>query len=178
MRNKIHTCLRLIVKMVCNHPKSIKPLLFTHLCLLKCLSVRNYLQSTVCNAIMVIVKSRKYQGVFKVKSREKTWPVQENWSQQSEIKQVPKGTKQGVWNGKRYLLAWHTRCKCPMETTRNSVKVKLSITVMKFLESLIDFGSPYILSRVRMPFNIRERETSYCWVKSRKYQWGFYVKIR
>ena len=33
--------------------------------------------------------------------------------------------------GKRSLLASHTRCKCSMETTRNSVKVKPGIKVMK-----------------------------------------------
>ena len=31
----------------------------------------------------------------------------------------------GVRKGKRSLLASHTRCKCSMETTHNSVKVKL-----------------------------------------------------
>ena len=35
------------------------------------------------------------------------------------------GTEPGVRKGKRSLLACHTRCKCSMETTRNSVKVKV-----------------------------------------------------
>ena len=39
--------------------------------------------------------------------------------------------------GKLSLLASHTRCKCSMETTHNSVKVKLGIKVMKLVESLI-----------------------------------------
>ena len=39
--------------------------------------------------------------------------------------------------GKRSLLASHTCCKCSMETTHNSVKVKLGIKVMKLVESLI-----------------------------------------
>ena len=52
--------------------------------------------------------------------------------------QVPKwGTEPGVRKGKRSLLASHTRCKCSMETTHNSVKVKLGIKVMKLVESLI-----------------------------------------
>ena len=39
-----------------------------------------------------------------------------------EHKQVPKrGTQPGVRKGKRSLLACHTRRKCSMETTRNSV---------------------------------------------------------
>ena len=47
------------------------------------------------------------------------------------------GTEPGVRKGKRSLLACHTRCKCSMETTRNSVKVKVGIKVMKLMESLI-----------------------------------------
>ena len=62
-----------------------------------------------------------------------------NWSQQSEHMQAPQkgGTEPGVRRGKRSLLASHTRCKCSMETTHNSVKVKLGIKVMKLVESLI-----------------------------------------
>ena len=47
------------------------------------------------------------------------------------------GTEPGVRKGKRSLLASHTRCKCSMETTHNSVKVKLGIKVMKLVDSLI-----------------------------------------
>ena len=47
------------------------------------------------------------------------------------------GTEPGVRKGKRSLLASHTRCKCSMETTHNSVKVKLGIKVMKLVESPI-----------------------------------------
>ena len=80
-------------------------------------------------------KSRKYQRVFKVKSPVKTWQVRGIWSQQLEHKQVPKrGTEPGVRKGKRSLLASHTRCKCSMQTTHNSVKVKLGIKVMKLVE--------------------------------------------
>ena len=101
-----------------------------------------------------------------MKSLEKTRQILENWSQQLEYKQVPKrGTEPGVGKGKyhrgvvfhffvylmnkdteilkikplrhkRSLLACHTRCKCSMETTRNSVKVKLGSKVMKLVESL------------------------------------------
>ena len=46
-------------------------------------------------------------------------------------------TEPGVWKVKRSLLASHTRCKCSMETTHNSVKVNLGIKVMKLVESLI-----------------------------------------
>ena len=83
-------------------------------------------------------KSRKYQGVFNVKSRVKTWQIRGIWSQQLEHKQVLKmGTEPGVRKGKRSLLARHTSCKFSMETSHNSVKIKISINVMKFVESLI-----------------------------------------
>ena len=47
------------------------------------------------------------------------------------------GAEPGVQKGKRSLLASHTRCKCSMETTHYSVKVKVGINVMKLVESLI-----------------------------------------
>ena len=73
-----------------------------------------------------------------MKSRVKTSQVRGIWSQQLEHKQVPKwGTEPGVRKGKCSLLACHTRCQCSMETTRNSVKVKVGIKVMKLVESLI-----------------------------------------
>ena len=73
-----------------------------------------------------------------MKSRVKTWQVRRIRSQQLEHWQVPKwGTEPGVRKGKRSLLASHTRCKCSMETTHNSVKVKVGIKVIELVESLI-----------------------------------------
>ena len=72
-----------------------------------------------------------------MKSREKTRHIGVNGSQQLEHEQVQKGTEPGVRKGKRSLLACHTRSKCSMETTRNSVKVKLGIKVIKLVKSLI-----------------------------------------
>ena len=43
----------------------------------------------------------------------------------------------GVCKGKHSMLACHTHCKCSIETTRNSVKVKLGIKVITLVESLI-----------------------------------------
>ena len=45
------------------------------------------------------------------------------------------GTEPCVRRDKRSLLACHTRRKCSIETTRNSMKVKLGI--MKLVESVI-----------------------------------------
>ena len=71
-------------------------------------------------------------------NRVETWQVRGIWSQQLEHKQVQKrGTKPGVRKVKRSLLASQTRCKCSMETTHNSMKVKLGIKVMEFMEILI-----------------------------------------
>ena len=71
-------------------------------------------------------------------------------------------TEPGVRRGKRSLLACHTCCKCSMETTYNSVKVKLGIKVMKLFESLIDWevtvgqGSECHLTFVREGLHIAE----------------------
>ena len=91
-------------------------------------------------------KSRKYQGVFMVKCRVKTWQVSGIWSRQLEHKPVPNwGTVPVVRKNMFSLMACHNRYKCSMETTHNSVKVKLGIKVMKLVESLIG----HCWSRVR-----------------------------
>ena len=51
----------------------------------------------------------------------------------------PKEEEGSRCKGKRSLLACHTHCECCLETTYNSVKVKLGIKVMKLVESLIDW---------------------------------------
>ena len=108
-------------------------------------------------------KSRKYQGALKAKSRAETWQARGIWSQQLEHKQVPKrGTEPGVRKRKCSLLASHIRCKCSMETTHNSVNVKLGIKVMKLVESLIGWEvtagqeSEYHLTFVRGLLHIAE----------------------
>ena len=63
-----------------------------------------------------------------------------------EHKQVPKtGTEPGVRKGKRSLLASHTRCKCSIETTRNSMKVKPGIKVMHIGEKSDRLSQPAIM---------------------------------
>ena len=74
-----------------------------------------------------------------MKSRVKTWQVPSkfglnNWS---ISKSQNGGRNQVSRKGKRSLLAYHTRCQYSMETTRDSVKVKVAIRVMKLVESLI-----------------------------------------
>ena len=72
------------------------------------------------------------------------------------------GTEPGVREGKRSLLACHTRCKCSMETTHNSVKVKVGIKVMELVESLIGWKVTVGQgSECHLTFNIRERWTSF-----------------
>ena len=82
-------------------------------------------------------KSRKVpRGIRSEKSSKDTASsanlVATNWS-----KSQKRGSKPGVRKGKRSLLACQTRCKCSIETTRNSVKVNLGIKVITFVESLI-----------------------------------------
>ena len=108
-------------------------ILFLHFINL-CFTTTAICSKTIC----YIAKSRKYQGVFEVKSRVRTWQVRGIWSQQLEHKQVPKWgwAEPGVRRGKRSLLACRTRCKCSIETIHNSVKVKVGTKVMKVVESL------------------------------------------
>ena len=58
-----------------------------------------------------------------------------NWS----ISKSQKGTEPGVRKGKlkHSLLAWHTRCKSSLETTRTLEQVKLGIKVVKLVKILI-----------------------------------------
>ena len=82
-------------------------------------------------------KIEKVPRGIQVESRVKTWQVRGIWSQKLEHQQVQKrGMELGVQKDKRSLLACHARCKCSMETTHNSVKVKLGIKVIKLVESL------------------------------------------
>ena len=84
------------------------------------------------------------------------------WSQQKNICKSQNETGPGVLRSRRSVLACHTLCECSMETTRNSVKVKLGIRVMKFGGKSDQLGSHCNWPRVRISFNIPERETSYC----------------
>ena len=98
-----------------------------------------------------------------MKSQVKTWQVRGIWSRQLEHKQFPQGGGgPGVRKDKRSMLACHTRCKCSMETTHNSMKVKLGIKVMQLVESLIGWevtvgqGSECHLTLVKGRLHIAE----------------------
>ena len=80
---------------------------FVFACLYSCLrKALKYQWSWQYSTSLWKAKSRKYQGVFEVKSRVKTWQVRGIWSQQLEHKQVPQlGTDPGVRKGKR--SCWH-----------------------------------------------------------------------
>ena len=71
------------------------------------LLVQMYVPSFTLGPTWQEAKSRKYQEVLKVKIRETTRQVRENWSQQLEHQQIP---KRGRWNqvsGKVSFPCWH-----------------------------------------------------------------------
>ena len=73
---------------------------------------------------------------------------------------LPKGTGPGVRRTKRPLSACHTRRKCSMETTQNSLKGRVRYKVWSV------GGCLCIWSGHRMSFNICARESSYCLIRS------------
>ena len=110
-------------------------------------------------------KSRKYQGIRGEKSS-KDMASSRNLASAIRTQASPKngggGAERGVRKGNRSLLACHTRCKCSIETTHNSVKVKVGIKVMKLVESLngwevtVGQGSECHLTFVRGKLHIAE----------------------
>ena len=92
---------------VCKALSDLTLILLISSCLLLEMVSEN-MQSIELSSIFKQAKSRKYQGVFKVKSRVETWQVRGIWSQQLEHKQVPKGG--GGWNqvsGRVSVPCWH-----------------------------------------------------------------------
>ena len=107
-------------------------------------------------------KLRNYRWLFNVKSPEKTQQVRENWSQQLEHKQIKKRGGNQVPGS---VPCWHvTRCKCseePLAIRWRSSSVSMSWKMWKVWSVRKSLN----WSRVRMSFNIRERKTSYCWIR-------------
>ena len=108
-------------------------------------------------------KSRKYRGIFEEHSPEKNNDkFGKGLVSTSRTYASPKGTGPGVRRSKRPLSACHTRSKCSMETTQNSVKGRVWYKVWSVR------GCHCIWSGHRMSFNNNycERETSYCLIRS------------
>ena len=92
-----------------------------------------------------------------MKSRVKTWQDRGIWSQQWEHKQVTQwGTEPGVRKGKRSLLACNALCKGSMEIGGQARYQCHEIGGKS------DWLGSHFWPRIRMSFNIRERDTSYC----------------
>ena len=70
------------------------------------------------------------------------------------------GTEPGVWKGKRSLLACHTRYKCSMETI--IIGEGQARYQCHEIGGKSDWLGSHFWSRIRMSFNIREKDTSYC----------------
>ena len=62
----------------------------------------------------------------------KVWKIVAGFGKISAYASLKTRTELGVQKGKRSLLACHTRYKYSMETSRSSVKVRLSIKVRNF----------------------------------------------
>ena len=65
-------------------------------------------------------KSRKYRGIFEEHSPEKYRQVRKKIGLNKY--NICKSERDGTRRSKRHLSACHTRCKCSMETSQNSVK--------------------------------------------------------
>ena len=90
-------------------------------CLYKCGCVVKVVCPNVNNAYKA--KSRKYRGIFEEHSPEKIRQVRKKvLVSTSRTYASPKGTGPGVRRSKGPLAACHTRRKCSIETTQNSVK--------------------------------------------------------
>ena len=69
-----------------------------------------------------------------MKSRENHGKFAKTGLDKRNISKCQKGKEQGVGKGKYSKLSCHTRCKYSIETTRNSVKVKLGMKVIEIGE--------------------------------------------
>ena len=111
-------------------------------------------------------KSRKYQGVFEVKSRVKTWQVRGIWSQQlASISKSQNGGRNQV-SGRVSVPCWQATPVAnapwkPLVILWRPNSVSRSWNWWK-----VWLVGKHCWSRVRMSFNIRERDTSYCWIRS------------
>ena len=106
-------------------------------------------------------KSRTYPGVFEVKSRVKTWQVRGIWSQQLEHKQVPQWGRNQV-SGRVSVPCWHATPVAhapwkPLIIVEGKARYQ-----GHEIGGTSDWLGSHCWSRIRMSFNIHERDTSYC----------------
>ena len=106
-------------------------------------------------------KSRKYQGVFEVKSRVKTWQVRGIWSQQLEHQQVPKWGRNQV-SGRVSVPCWHATPVANAPWKPLIIGEGQARYQGHEIGGKSDWLGSHCWSRIRMSFNIRERDTSYC----------------
>ena len=106
-------------------------------------------------------KSRKYQGVFEVKSRVKTWQVRriglKNWS-------ISK-SQNGGWNqvsGRVSVPCWHATPVANAPWKPLIIDEGQARYQGHEIGGKSDWLGSHCWSRIRMSFNIRERDTSYC----------------
>ena len=109
--------------------------------IVECAKIKNIKEEIKSFSILMTfkAKSRKYRGIFEVKSLVKTCQVRGIWSQQLEPCKSPNGGRNHV-SGRVSVPCWHA---IPVANTswkiitHNSGKVKFGIKVMKLVESLI-----------------------------------------
>ena len=106
-------------------------------------------------------KSRKYRGYSKSIVRKDNDKFGKGLVSTSRTYASPKGTGSGVRRSKRPLSACHTRRKCSMDTSQNSVKGRVRYKVWSV------GGCHCIWPGHRMSFNICERNT-------RRLQYSYY----
>ena len=110
-------------------------------------------------------KSRRIEGYSRWKV-EKRREVRENWCQELEQKQVPKRGRNQV-SGKVSVPCWHATSVANALWKPLVIRWRSSsVQGHEIGEKPDRLASHCNWSRVRMSFNIREKETSYCWKRS------------
>ena len=115
------------------------------------------------NVRMQKKKSTKYQGVFEVKSRLKTWQVRGIWSQQFEYKQVQNGGRNQV-SGRVSVPCWYMYATPVANAPWKPLIIGEGQARYKChkIGGKSNWLGSHCWTRIRMSFNIRERDTSYC----------------
>ena len=105
-------------------------------------------------------KLRKYQEIFGVKSRVKTWQVRGIWSQQLGHKSHNGGRKQV--SGRVSVPCLHATPVANAQWKPLIIGEGQARYQCHEIGGKSDWFGSHCWSRIRMSFNIRERDTSYC----------------